>query len=585
MSYDLMLKNALCLHEEGQLDQAEKIYRQILEAVPDNPDILNLLGLIAQAKELHREACALFMNALRIKHDDIPIMYNLAFSLKADNQHAEAMKYFLKIRELRPEIKETYNEIALLYWQKNDIAEARKNWQYAISSDKNFVEAKVNLAMSFKKENMAKAIEDMKKLTIEFANSSMVFYGLACLYFENKDFNKSWNCAIKAKELAPTDDNVRVLLGKLACIDKQFENAKIYFAKAELINPFNIEAIRGLADIYSKESNFEEAEVRYKKLLQADAKNFEVHNNYAEMLQRQGRKAEALEEYRAAVIINHKSAEVCNNLALILRDVGEFDEALGLLFNALNYSPNADEISINISETLMILAETDKEKAFKIAENWFNSHKTNIFAQHLYATFKGEDFEDNKIYAKKLFDHFADNYELVMQNLGYSVPLAMGRIAGSLEGRILDLGCGTGLVGQALKNDRNKIIGVDISQKMIDRAATKKVYDKLIKADIIEFIQNNNDFDWVVCADVLGYIGDLSLIVKSLKNNNLLFSVETSEKCEKYKISESGRYKHNPEYIDNLLYENGFRNIIKEKTILRCENNIPVEGMIFVCHH
>ena len=233
----------------------------------------------------------------------------------------------------------------------------------------------------------------------------------------------------------------------------------------------------------------------------------------------------------------------------------------------------------------MILAETDKEKALKIAENWLNNYKENVFAQHLCATLKGEYFEDNQIYAKKLFDNFADNYELVMQNLGYSVPMVMGRIVGALQGRILDLGCGTGLVGQALKNDRNKIIGVDISQKMLDVAASKKVYDKLINCDIIEFLQSNNDFDWVVCADVLGYIGELITIIKLIKNNNILFSIEVLDECEKYMISDGGRYKHNPIYVENILKENGFKNIVKEKTILRCENNIPVDGMIFVATH
>ena len=37
----------------------------------------------------------------------------------------------------------------------------------------------------------------------------------------------------------------------------------------------------------------------------------------------------------------------------------------------------------------------------------------------------------------------------------------------------LDLGCGTGLIGEALKNDRNKLIGVDISQKMLNIAKNK----------------------------------------------------------------------------------------------------------------
>ena len=52
MGYDLLFQQALGFHEQGRLNEAENIYRQILETAPNNPDILNLLGLIAQQKGL-----------------------------------------------------------------------------------------------------------------------------------------------------------------------------------------------------------------------------------------------------------------------------------------------------------------------------------------------------------------------------------------------------------------------------------------------------------------------------------------------------------------------------------------------------
>lgn len=56
MSYDLILRQALKLHDEGRLDEAERLYRQILETAPDHPVVLNLLGLVAQSKGLHEQA-------------------------------------------------------------------------------------------------------------------------------------------------------------------------------------------------------------------------------------------------------------------------------------------------------------------------------------------------------------------------------------------------------------------------------------------------------------------------------------------------------------------------------------------------
>lgn len=60
MGYDLLFQQALGFHEQGRLNEAENIYRQILETAPNNPDILNLLGLIAQQKGLHAQAVDYF---------------------------------------------------------------------------------------------------------------------------------------------------------------------------------------------------------------------------------------------------------------------------------------------------------------------------------------------------------------------------------------------------------------------------------------------------------------------------------------------------------------------------------------------
>ena len=580
MSYEMMFHNAVGLHEAGRLDEAETIYRQILETAPEQPDVLNLLGLVAQAKGAQSEACRLFMRAIRGKPQEASFYYNLAFSFKLDNRPREALENFIKVTELAPTVKETYNEIALLL-QDSDMNKARQNWSYALQLDGNYAVAKANMAMSYERENSGKAIADLEKLAGEYPHEALIFYYLTKLYMQRDLWENAWSTAVKAKELAPTSDEIRVLLALLSCHDNQPENAKIYFAKAELLNPNNLAALMGLADLYSREGNFAEAEPRYKRVIELESNNFDAHNNYAEMLQRQGRLSEALEEYRAAVIINPVSAEVCNNLGLILRDLGEYDEALGLLFNALAHKPEQEETSVNLSETLILLSRQDVDKAKKIADNWLKQMPDNAFARQTAAALRGENVENNQIYSEKLFDNFADNYELVIKNLGYSVPAAMRRIAGDVKGAVADLGCGTGLVAEALKTPENRFIGVDISQKMLDAAAQKGLYDKLIKADIGDFLQNNNEFDWAIAADVFGYIGELSATIEALKNKKILFSIEVSDQEANYSIMPNGRYKHNPQYVEKLLRENGFGRITKEELVLRTESGKPVKGMIF----
>jgi len=79
------------------------------------------------------------------------------------------------------------------------------------------------------------------------------------------------------------------------------------------------------------------------------------------------------------------------------------------------------------------------------------------------------------------------------------------------EALVLDMGCGTGLVGQALVNNKfEKITGVDCSEGMLEEAEKKDIYTSLNKVmlggeDYIENFPNQlkNRFDFVTAGDLI----------------------------------------------------------------------------------
>lgn len=582
MSYDMLFQQALRLHETGQLKEAEQVYRQILETAPNHLEVLNLLGLTAQAQGVQSEAVNLFYQALKQLPQRADIYYNLAFSLKLWNKPIEALDNFGKALQLKHDIKEAHNEMGLLYEKIGNLSKAREAFEKALKQDKDFVEAKVNLILSYEQERQSWVISELENLTKLYPQEALVNYHLSNLYFKTKQLDKAWSVACQAKELAPMSDEVRVILGQLSMAEGKFDNAQIYFEKAHLLNPYNLAAIHGLADLATNKRDFAKAETYYKRMLELEPRSFEAHANYANMLYLDKRSAEALEEYRQAIIINPKSAEVSNNLAMILKDVGDYEQALGLLFNAFNLNPEMAEVAVNIAETLTLAYRSGKKnEAIKIAENWLKSAPNNVFAQRINAAFKGEKVENNSEYTESLFDNFADGYELVLQTVGYTVPLAMARIIGDVQATIVDLGCGTGLLGQALKNAENELIGVDLSQRMLDIAKEKGVYQELVKMDALQYLQTHSDFEMVVAADVMGYIGDLAPLIKACNGKAMAFSIEIGQ-SDDFSLQEAGRYQHNPWMVEKLLQDNGYQHIVKETLDLRVENGKPVAGMIFL---
>ncbi|MBQ8481908.1 MAG: tetratricopeptide repeat protein [Alphaproteobacteria bacterium] len=572
MSYQLMFQKAVELHQNGALNEAEQIYRQILETAPQNADILNLLGLIAQAKGIHYEAVNYFYKAVDYAPKHFPIYFNLAVSLGALGRYVEAIEAYRKVLELKSDCKEAYLGLGNLYWAQNKTDDAKQAFQNALNIDNDYTEAKTNLA------ELNNDTETLQK--ISSGNPQALFY-LGRRAFKARKNDNSLEYLQKADNLI-ADSEIKTLLGEVLLSQKRNNEALQKFYQAVQINEHNITALVNIADLETQNRNFKEAEKYYHKAIETDGKNLRAHANYANMLCQNKRTLEALEEYRNAVIISPQSPELSYNLALILKTLEEYEQALDLMFHAFYLDSSHTEWSLNIAETLIMFNEKAPEKAKKICENWYEKMPDNIVVKHLWSAINHQIPDNEEEYNRLLFDNFAENYEKTLQNINYSVVDKITELHSPFKGKILDLGCGTGLLGTKIKTDENKIIGIDISANMLKIAAEKNVYEQLENCNISEYLQNKHpDFDCVIAADVFCYFGDLKPIVKAICPTRLIFSIESDENIQEYTLQANGRYKHNPEYIKQTLQNSGYAHIQSSAEVLRQENGHNVNGYIF----
>lgn len=572
MGYDLLFQQAVKLHEAGELNKAENLYRQILETAPDNADVLNLMGMIAQAKGIHDQACNWFYRAIKQAPSSAHFYFNLGLSLFNDNKPYEAIDAYQKAISLQPDIKEIYNYLAEVYRSLQDTENAEKYYKKALELDSHYLEAQINLAA------LQKDTTTLENIVSDNPQNSMAVYYLSRLYEDEKAYQ------FLLSHNTPVYD-IQLRLGELA-LTFEPSQAQNYFEQALALNPYSVTARINLGNFAVQKQDWATAEKLYKRALELDKNNFEAHAGYAQMLHLSGRKAEALDEYRAAVILNPNSPEISNNLGLILKDLQEYTEALGLFFNAFSKDKVREEYQVNIAETLTLLYYQNAEEAKKITANWLKQAPENPFAQHLNAAFNGEQSETNQIYTQKLFDNFADNYELVLARIGYQLPRRFREITGPVEGTLVDFGCGSGLIGVAYKTAFSNLIGVDLSEKMLSLAEEKSCYERLVREDIISFGEREINIikpTLITAADVCCYIKDLEPMIKVCAPYPLIFSIEQAPATvKKSKLQPNGRYQHNPQYIADLLAKY-YGTIEQHPTTLRKENGQDVNGIIFYC--
>lgn len=201
-------------------------------------------------------------------------------------------------------------------------------------------------------------------------------------------------------------------------------------------------------------------------------------------------------------------------------------------------------------------------------------------------------------YVMTLFDQHAEVFDSVLvDQLGYSVPMMLGDALPAFlpdgAARLLDLGCGTGLVGEALYDSVDHAVGVDLSERMIEIADEREVYDELYVAEIGLFLEESEalPFDLVVAADVLPYMGKLESFFSGIAKHTtpaglLAFSSETLPDeafgGADFTVGPHQRFAHPLSYIDRLLAANGFERLLAEPIVVRHEQGTPVPGHLVI---
>lgn len=118
------------------------------------------------------------------------------------------------------------------------------------------------------------------------------------------------------------------------------------------------------------------------------------------------------------------------------------------------------------------------------------------------------------------YDRWTDSYEADVESWGYDAPsVAVEFLAErvDVDAQILDAGCGTGLVGRALKaKGFHDVVGVDISSDSLDLAAKTHAYRALTEVDFTDLPTNllEGSFEAVVSIGVLSYLTDVEAALR-----------------------------------------------------------------------
>jgi predicted TPR repeat methyltransferase len=419
-------------------------------------------------------------------------------------------------------------------------------------------------------------------------------YALALTRLQEGEFDDSLLVLRRALALNPRFAEGWRLQGTLLRRLRRWQDALACFDIALSIEPGFAEALSSRAAVLAETSRPAESLATLDRMLALQPGDAAGWNNRGSVLVSMLRLEEALASFDRALAIAPDFIEALNNRAVMLLQLLRPDEALATCEAAVRL--RADHaVSWNTrGNALMAMkryqeAMTSYDRALEIepalAAAAENRDLALLELKRLTRCPPG--------YLRGLFDEFSSDYDQTMlEVLGYRAHLHLRALAdrvlapGSAGRRILDLGSGTGLVGDAFKDlaKGGRLDGVDLSPRMIDEASRRGIYDALILGDIETVLQTvERSYELILAADTMIYFGDLAPTLAGVFNRLVpggfyLFAVERME-GHGWEQTEDKRFRHGEDYLRAVAASEALVFVDLMPCVLRRQGNEPVLGL------
>jgi tetratricopeptide (TPR) repeat protein len=312
LTIEQVLQKAVESHKAGKLQDAESLYRAILQIQPDHPDANHNLGIIAVSLNKTEAALPLFKIALEVNPNQGQFWLSYVDALIKEKQFDNARSVLdkgkwrglagEKVEALEAKLTRSPPLIEI-----NALLEHYEKGRYDLAQ---------NLAIN---------------LTQQYPSHPFSWKMLGALFKQTGKLQDSVIANQKVLEISPNDAEAHSNLGVTHKDLGRLEEAETNYKKAIAIKPDYSDAHYNLGNILKELGRLEEAESSYKKAIAIKPDYADAHNNLGITLQELGRLEEAESSYKKAISIKPEFAQAHYNLGILLYEAGRYDLASKIL--------------------------------------------------------------------------------------------------------------------------------------------------------------------------------------------------------------------------------------------------------------
>jgi len=352
LTIEQALQQGVTAHKEGKLQEAERLYRAILQSQPLHPDANHNLGVLAVSVNKTAAALPLFKTALEANPKIEQFWLSYIDALIKEQQFENAKQVLEQAKKQG------------VAGEKLNVLEAQLasiNKQETVGSLSPSQEQLSNLLEHYQAGRFDDAEKLATSITQKYPTHPFSWKVLGAVLKQTGRIIESLTAMQKSVQLEPQDaeahSNLGVTLKELGRLDE----AEASYRQAIALKPDYAEAHYNLGNTLKELGRLDEAEASLQQAIALKPDYALAHSNLGVTLKELGRLDEAEASYRQAIALKPDYAEAHYNLGNTLKDLGRLDEAEASLQQAIALKPDYAEAH---NRLLLCLYLLDKQSLF-----------------------------------------------------------------------------------------------------------------------------------------------------------------------------------------------------------------------------
>ena len=331
LTIEQALQQGVAAHKKGQVEEAERLYKAILNSQPAQPDANHNLGVLLVSINKTDAALPLFKVAVET--------------------NSKVDQFWLSYIDALIKAKQVENAKQVLEQAKNqgvagDKLDILKTQLNSLNTTGNVYSANPpqkllsRLLEHYQSGRLGDAEILALSITRDFPNHNFSWMILAAVFKAIGRNTEALNANQTAVELSPQDAEAHSNLGVTLQELGRLNEAEVSLRQAIVLKPNYPEAHNNLGNALKEQGRLDEAEASYRQAIVLKPGYANAHSNLGATLQELGRLDEAEARYIQAIALKPNYAEAYSNLGVTLQELGRLEEAEESLKHAITLKPD-----------------------------------------------------------------------------------------------------------------------------------------------------------------------------------------------------------------------------------------------------